>query len=45
MPGSTANPTNNPSTYDLYIQLMINGKTNLICNWSKQVQVNNPYVQ
>ena len=23
-------------------QLVIGGKTNLICNWSKQVQINNP---
>jgi len=36
------NPTNNPGSYDLWIQLKISGKTNLICNWSKQVQVNNP---
>jgi prepilin-type N-terminal cleavage/methylation domain-containing protein len=34
--------TNNPSSYDLWIQLSINGKTNLICNWSKQVQINSP---
>lgn len=44
--------TNNPSSYDLWIQLSIgssfNGinnftKTNkyLVCNWSKQIQVNN----
>jgi prepilin-type N-terminal cleavage/methylation domain-containing protein len=34
--------TNNPSSYDLWIQLVINGKTNLICNWTKQVIVNSP---
>jgi prepilin-type N-terminal cleavage/methylation domain-containing protein len=34
--------TNNPNGYDLYIQLVISGKSNLVCNWSKQVQVNNP---
>jgi len=34
--------TNNPTSYDLWIQLVIGGKTNLICNWSKEVQVNNP---
>ena len=39
---NSANPTNNPGSYDLYIQLRIAGKTNLICNWTKQVQVNNP---
>jgi len=33
---------NNPNSYDLWIQLVISGKTNLICNWSKQVQVNSP---
>ena len=33
---------NNPGSYDLWIQLVIRGKTNLICNWSKQVQINNP---
>ncbi|MGD1089395.1 MAG: type II secretion system protein [Verrucomicrobiota bacterium] len=36
------NPTNNPGAYDLWIQLVIGGKTNLICNWSSQVQINNP---
>jgi len=39
---NSANPTNNPGSYDLYIQLVIGGKTNLICNWSKAVQINNP---
>jgi len=33
---------NNPNSYDLWIQLKIKGNTYLICNWSKQVQVNNP---
>ena len=33
---------NNPTSYDLWIQLSIGGKTNLICNWSKQVQFNSP---
>ncbi|MDD5139473.1 MAG: prepilin-type N-terminal cleavage/methylation domain-containing protein [Verrucomicrobiales bacterium] len=33
---------NNPSSYDLWIQLSIGGKTNLICNWSKQIQFNSP---
>ena len=39
---NSVNPTNNPGSYDLWIQLKISGKTNLIDNWSKQVQVNNP---
>jgi prepilin-type N-terminal cleavage/methylation domain-containing protein len=34
--------TNNPASYDLWIQLSINGQKYLVCNWSKQVQVNNP---
>jgi prepilin-type N-terminal cleavage/methylation domain-containing protein len=33
---------NNPNSYDLWIQLVISGKTNLICNWSQQVQINSP---
>ncbi|HUB87019.1 MAG TPA: type II secretion system protein [Verrucomicrobiae bacterium] len=46
--GSTSNPwryrypgINNPNSYDLWIQLVINGQTNLICNWNSQVQINN----
>jgi prepilin-type N-terminal cleavage/methylation domain-containing protein len=31
---------NNPSSYDLWIQLKIAGQMNLICNWSKEVQKN-----
>jgi prepilin-type N-terminal cleavage/methylation domain-containing protein len=34
--------TNNPGSYDLWVQLSISGKTNLICNWSKQVQTDSP---
>lgn len=33
---------NNPNSYDLWVQLSISGQTNLICNWSKQVLINNP---
>jgi prepilin-type N-terminal cleavage/methylation domain-containing protein len=32
--------TNNPNGYDLWVQLKIGGKTNLVCNWTKQVLVN-----
>lgn len=32
---------NNPASYDLWIQLEIAGNSNLICNWTKQVQLNN----
>ncbi len=39
---NASNPTNNPGSYDLWVQLCIGGTTNLVCNWSKQVQLNNP---
>lgn len=32
----------NPQSYDLWVQIVISGKTNLICNWNKQVQINSP---
>ncbi len=32
----------NPNSYDLWVQLVIKGKTNLICNWSRQVIINSP---
>jgi prepilin-type N-terminal cleavage/methylation domain-containing protein len=42
-PWRYVNPgANNPGSYDLWIQLVISGKTNLICNWNKQVQLNRP---
>jgi hypothetical protein len=34
--------TNNPGSYDLWVQLAISGKTNLICNWNNQVQTDSP---
>jgi prepilin-type N-terminal cleavage/methylation domain-containing protein len=47
--GSGVNPwcyvspgINSPNSYDLWVQLVISGRTNLICNWSKQVQLNSP---
>jgi prepilin-type N-terminal cleavage/methylation domain-containing protein len=40
---NSSNPTNNPGSYDLWIQLVFApGQTNLICNWTKQVQINSP---
>jgi prepilin-type N-terminal cleavage/methylation domain-containing protein len=33
--------TYNPGSYDLWIQLVIAGKTNLVCNWTKTVEINN----
>jgi prepilin-type N-terminal cleavage/methylation domain-containing protein len=32
--------TNNPASYDLWVDLSIGGQTNLICNWTKEVQKN-----
>jgi prepilin-type N-terminal cleavage/methylation domain-containing protein len=37
---SSGTLTNNPGSYELWVQLVISGKTNLICNWSQQVQIN-----
>ena len=34
--------TNNPGSYDLWVQLVYHGQTNLICNWSRQVLINSP---
>lgn len=31
---NSSSPTNNPNTYDLWIDLLISGKTNRISNWS-----------
>jgi len=49
---NSLNPTNNPGSYELWIQLSIGAATNisthtygplyLICNWTKQVQINSP---
>jgi prepilin-type N-terminal cleavage/methylation domain-containing protein len=39
---NSSNPTNNPGAYDLWVQLSISGRTNLICNWNKQVQLDSP---
>jgi len=40
---NSSSPTNNPGSYDLWVQLVIGGKTNLICNWTEQVQINSPW--
>lgn len=47
--GRTANPwrylspgINNPNSYDLWVQLFVGGKTNLICNWKNTPQINSP---
>jgi prepilin-type N-terminal cleavage/methylation domain-containing protein len=31
----SSSPTNNPNTYDLWVDVVINGRTNRINNWSK----------
>ena len=33
---------NNPKTYDLWLQIVVGGKTNLICNWKDTPQINAP---
>jgi prepilin-type N-terminal cleavage/methylation domain-containing protein len=33
---NSSNPVNNPNTYDLWVDLVIRGKTNRISNWSKK---------
>jgi prepilin-type N-terminal cleavage/methylation domain-containing protein len=45
--GANANPwrylypgIHNPTSYDLWIQIFIGGKTNLICNWKTDPEVN-----
>jgi hypothetical protein len=35
----STNPTNNPGSYDLWVDLLIAGKTNRISNWSKAPQI------
>lgn len=32
---NSSSPTNNPGTYDLWIDIPISGKTNRICNWNR----------
>ena len=36
---NSSHPTNNPASYDLWVDLVIGGKTNRISNWSKQPQI------
>jgi prepilin-type N-terminal cleavage/methylation domain-containing protein len=47
--GRPANPwrylypgINNPNSYDLWVQVFVGGKTNLICNWKDTPQINSP---
>jgi type II secretory pathway pseudopilin PulG len=36
---NSSHPINNPNGYDLWIDVMIGGKINRVCNWSKKVLV------
>lgn len=36
---NSANPTNNPGTFDLWVDILVRGKTNRISNWSSQPQI------
>jgi len=35
----SSNPTNNPNSYDLWIDVILDGKTNRICNWSRNAAI------
>ena len=37
---NSSSPTNNPKSFDLWIDLIIGGKTNRICNWSDKPIIN-----
>ena len=36
----SSNPANNHGRFDLWVQLKIGNKTNLVCNWSGKAQIN-----
>jgi prepilin-type N-terminal cleavage/methylation domain-containing protein len=37
----SSNPTNNPKSFDLWVDIQLGGKTNRISNWNKEYQVVN----
>ncbi len=37
----SSSPTNNPETFDLWVDLIVGGKTNRVCNWS-DAPIKNP---
>ena len=37
----SSNPTNNPNTFDLWVDVIIAGKTNRVSNWSKDPEIVN----
>jgi hypothetical protein len=36
---NSSNPTNNPGSYDLWMDFISQGKTNRVSNWSKDPQI------
>jgi type II secretory pathway pseudopilin PulG len=36
---NSSNPTNNPNSFDLWVDIVVGGKTNRISNWSQQPQI------
>jgi len=36
---NSSSPTNTPGAYDLWLQISVGGKLNLICNWKNQPQI------
>lgn len=36
---NSSSPTNNPSSYDLWVDIIVSGKTNRISNWSSKPQI------
>ena len=39
---NSSTPTNNPNTFDLWIDVIIDGRTNRICNWSREPLIVGP---
>ena len=38
---NSSSPTNNPNSYDLWVDVLIGGKTNRFSNWSRQPTIVN----
>ena len=36
---NSSNPTNNPGHFDLWVDIILSGKTNRISNWSAKPQI------
>ena len=36
---NSSNPTNNPGQFDLWVDILVGGKTNRVSNWSPRPQV------